>query len=91
MNIGNNLNLSAQLTADTLCKSGKTITFSLDDNPTTAAIDGPYTIATATTNGSGVAATSIASDKLATGRVSADGDICRDFRVLQSDPATRRR
>jgi hypothetical protein len=37
------------------CKAGQTITFSLDDNPTTAAIDGPYPLGTATTNSSGVA------------------------------------
>ena len=37
---------------------GKTLSFSLDDNPTTAAVgDGPYALGTATTNGSGVATT----------------------------------
>jgi len=55
--IGNNVTLTATLSSSvTACKAGQTISFSLDDDPTTVDIDdGPYLLGTATTNSSGVA------------------------------------
>jgi hypothetical protein len=55
VDVGAPLALAAQLGGAASCLPSKTISFELNDDPTTVAPDGPFTVATASTNASGVA------------------------------------